>query len=284
MPKPRLHLAPDFQFSQSSLQDYADCARRFQLRYLERVAWPAPQAQPIREHEARIERGQRFHQLVQQQLLGIPEEKLTAIAAADPDLSRWWAAFRAARPADIAGRRFMETTLAAAITGHRLLAKYDLVVIAQNAATICDWKTAFRPQKREKIAALFERLQTRVYRYLLVRAGADLNGGRPFAPEQVTMIYWFAESPDAPVEFPYNADQYTADERVLTTMIAEIHGLDPTTHWNLTTQEQQCAYCPYRSLCERGIEAGEINAQEDFELPEVDAFDLDFDQIAEIAF
>ena len=41
-----------FDFSQASLQDYIDCARRFQLRYLQQLHWPAPQAEPIRENEA----------------------------------------------------------------------------------------------------------------------------------------------------------------------------------------------------------------------------------------
>lgn len=274
---------PDFQFSQSSLQDYVECARRFQLRYLERVAWPAPQAQPIREHEARIARGQAFHRLVQQHLLGIPEEKL-APAAADSDLSRWWQAYLAARPAALEGRRHIEATLTATVAGYRLLAQYDLIVIAPHAAWIFDWKTSPRPPKPAAVHALFERMQTRVYRYLLARAGADLNGGRPLAPEWVTMVYWFAETPDAPATFPYDADQYAADERVLTGLIAEIRARDPSAQWELTSQERRCAFCAYRSLCERGVEAGKLSAEEEVELPVADVFDLDFEQIAEIAF
>ena len=68
MSRETTQLRADFQFSQASLQDYVECARRFQLRYVERVAWPAPQAQPIFEYEQRLERGQVFHRLVQQQL------------------------------------------------------------------------------------------------------------------------------------------------------------------------------------------------------------------------
>ena len=32
--------------SQSSLQDYVDCARRFQLRYLDRLSYPAIESEP----------------------------------------------------------------------------------------------------------------------------------------------------------------------------------------------------------------------------------------------
>ncbi len=201
MSRETTQLRADFQFSQASLQDYVECARRFQLRYVERVAWPAPQAQPISEYEQRLERGQVFHRLVQQQLLGIPEAKLTP---ADPELRRWWEAYLAARPAALEGRRYIEAGLAATVAGKRLMAQYDLVLLTPHAALIFDWKTSERPQKSGAVERLFERMQTRVYRYLLVRAGADLNGGRPLAPEQVTMTYWFAETPAEPVTFAYS--------------------------------------------------------------------------------
>jgi len=35
------NLPAPFTFSQSSLQDYYDCPRRFELRYLSRLIWPA---------------------------------------------------------------------------------------------------------------------------------------------------------------------------------------------------------------------------------------------------
>mgnify|MGYP007064289961 CR=1 FL=1 len=38
-------LPVDFQFSQNNLQDYLDCARRFELRALRRLAWPAAQSE-----------------------------------------------------------------------------------------------------------------------------------------------------------------------------------------------------------------------------------------------
>jgi hypothetical protein len=44
-------LPPAFQFSQTSLQDFSDCQRRFQLRYLQEQDWPAPVAEPMAEME-----------------------------------------------------------------------------------------------------------------------------------------------------------------------------------------------------------------------------------------
>ena len=59
-------LPVDFQFSQGSLGDFVDCRRRFQLRYMWRLSWPAVQSEPYSEHERVMRRGVLFHQLVQQ--------------------------------------------------------------------------------------------------------------------------------------------------------------------------------------------------------------------------
>ena len=73
-----MSLPDDFQFSQSSLQDFETCARRFQLRYLRQLSWPAVESEPIQEAERLAQLGADFHRLVHQHLVGIDEETLTA--------------------------------------------------------------------------------------------------------------------------------------------------------------------------------------------------------------
>ena len=51
----------NFTFSQASLQTYTDCPRRFQLRYVLNVRWPADHDQPVIERERRAREGQEFH-------------------------------------------------------------------------------------------------------------------------------------------------------------------------------------------------------------------------------
>ncbi len=203
-----MSLPSDFHFSQGSLQDFVDCPRRFQLRYLDRIAWPAVQAEPILENERHLQQGELFHLMVQQHLVGVPVERLTAMAQGDADLAGWWQAYLDAAPAALPGQRFPEVTLSAPLGAsgeRRLVAKYDLVVLTPDGrAVIFDWKTSrHRPPRRW----LAERLQTRVYPYLLLHAGVDLNGGRPLAPEQIEMVYWFAGFPDRPERFVYSADK-----------------------------------------------------------------------------
>jgi hypothetical protein len=280
-----MSLPPNFQFSQASLQDYVDCPRRFQLRYLLRVDWPAIDAEPALESERHLQQGNAFHRLVHQHLLGIPEERLSG-AVVDEDLRHWWTNYLTLPPTRLPATRYPEVVLSAPLGGYRLVAKYDLVAVdAGQRITIVDWKTY---RKRPSQKWLGERLQTRVYPYLLVQAGSQLNAGRPPRPEQVEMIYWYANFPRMPERFLYDADRCEADGAYLGSLIEEIEGEAERlgeVNFPLTFHERRCNYCPYRSLCERGVEAGgfdeldrEPGAGDDFDV------ELDLEQIAEIEY
>ena len=153
--------------------------------------------------------------------------------------------------------------------------------IFDSPKSILEWKTSRKRPRRKWLA---ERLQTKVYPYLLVRAGSHLNEEQPFQPEQVEMVYWFANFPEDPERFPYDVAQYAADGAYLASLVEEIKSLGDE-DFTLTTQERRCRYCPYRSLCRRGTRAGPLDEAEDE--PEWDAdFEIafDFEQIAEIEY
>jgi len=275
-------LPTNFQFSQGSLQDYVDCPRRFQLRYLLRLAWPAVEAEPAVENERLMQQGAAFHRLAHQHALGIAPERLSSTVTG-ADLRRWWHNYLEHGPEGLPGTRYPEVVLSAPVGGYRLIARYDLIAVdAGRRSIIVDWKTSRKRSRRRHLA---ERLQTRVYPYLLVRAGSHLNAGQPLEPEQVEMVYWFAEYPDDPQRFAYDTAQYEADEAYLSSLIGEIVGRIDNSSYPLTTQERRCRYCPYRSLCQRGIRAGAFDEIED-ELEPGGEFDvaLDFEQIAEIEY
>lgn len=271
-------LNPSFAFSQSSLQDYFDCPRRFQLRYIERLTWPAIETEPVMENERRQQEGQLFHRMVQQRLVGLPVEKLTR-QATSPDLSRWWQNYLGYQFELDGFAKYTELALAAPIGTQRLLAKYDLVAILPGQkAIIFDWKTYHKRPKDEWMAV---RMQTRVYRALLVQAGTYLNGGTPILPGQVEMVYWYADFPSEPTRFPYDAAQYKRDWDALTGIIKEISALRT---FPLTEDEKKCAYCPYRSYCNRGGKAGALEDAEAEMETAAGEFNLNFEQIAEIEF
>jgi CRISPR/Cas system-associated exonuclease Cas4 (RecB family) len=275
-------LKPDFSFSQGSLSDFQECRRRFQYRYLQGVTWPALEVEPALENEQRLQRGARFHQLIRQHLLGVPTDRLTAAAAGDDEMAVWWGNYLAGAPATLEGTHYPEIGLVGRAGAHRLVARYDLVVVeAGGPVTIFDWKTN---RKRPRKSDVSRRLQTRVYPYLLVQAGAHLNQGEKILPEQVTMVYWYAAHPAKPHRFPYSQTQYEKDGKYLAGLVDEIDGMEED-EFPLTEDLERCKFCVYRSLCDRGIQAGTLIPTETGDGFEAEAeFEIDFDQIAEIEF
>jgi CRISPR/Cas system-associated exonuclease Cas4 (RecB family) len=276
-------LPSPFTFSQSSLQDYFDCPRRFQLRYVDQLRWPAVEAEPALENERRQQQGQFFHRLAQQFLLGLPADRLSRLASS-PDLARWWNHFQQSfpNPSDF-GKLHAETVLSAPIRNHRLLAKYDLIAVRDGKAAIYDWKTYHKQPKNEWMAI---RLQTRVYRYLLAVAGGslipkgDADGGQAIRPESIEMIYWYTDFPSEPAVFRYDEAQFKRDASALEKFVSEI---EARTQFELTDEEAKCRYCPYRSYCNRGVGAGDWHDAET-EAEADETFDINFEQIGEIAF
>ena len=265
--------------SQSSLQDYVDCARRFQLRYIERLSYPAVESEPALENEKHIQEGEYFHRLAQQYLIGIPAEQVAKLANTS-NLQKWWENFLNSK--DLTGLKdrlglYAESTLSAPLGSFRLLAKYDLIAIEKDKATIYDWKTYRKRPRNEWLSA---RMQTRVYRALLVHAGAHLNNGQPFAPEQIEMVYWFSDFPNEPARFAYTSAQYQRDWDLFLKLADEIKS---ASSYPLTDDRTKCLYCPYRSYCERGVRAGDAE-QAEAEMEADELFNVNFEQIGEIEF
>ena len=282
-------ISNDFSFSQGSLQDYSDCRRRFQLRYLQHLAWPAVESQPALEAEHHMKQGQAFHRLVQQHLTGLPPEKLAAMIH-DDDLETWWQNYLAFAqdPRGLGeflqsdGLRFPEVGLSAPLASSRLTAKYDLVCAQPGGRmVIFDWKTYRKQPRHDWLAG---HLQTRVYPYLLVKAGAQLNGGHPVDPEQVEMVYWRAGFPTALERFPYSPAQYQKHEAYLSGLVEEIAAL-PEESFYLTEKIDRCRFCVYRSLCERDVEPGDFgDLLFDTQAANQGGPMIDFEQISEIEF
>lgn len=265
--------------SQSSLQDYVDCARRFQLRYLERLSYPAVELEPALENEKHLQEGEYFHLLAQQYLIGLPGEQVGRLANT-VKLQKWWENF--INFGNLTGFKnlsglYPEATLSAPLGRYRLVAKYDLLAIENGKATIYDWKTYRRRPRNEWLSA---RMQTRVYRALLVQAGAHLNTGKSIDPEQIEMVYWFAEYPNEPARFAYTSAQYKRDWDFLIKLSDEIASAST---YPLTDDRTKCLYCPYRSYCDRGIRAGDAE-QAEAESEAEELFDVNFEQIGEIEF
>ncbi len=274
-----MSIPADFSFSQNNLQDYLDCPRRFELRYLLKMAWPAVRSEPVLEMERHQRLGQQFHQMIQQHQLGLAQD-VVASQATELELEEWWNSYLVHSPADLPDKRYPEITLTAPFKSYRLVAKFDLLAVEPGKnLVIVDWKT-----NRRKIppAVLKNRAQTRLYPFLLTLAGGYLNGGQAIDPERVEMLYWFTADPTGLVHYKYDLDQFQSDQKFFTELIHQIE--TQVSPFPLTTDTKQCLFCNYRSLCLRGSVAG-VDSDGDTDTDENQILqDFDFDQIAEIEY
>lgn len=278
-----MNVAGRLLLSQSSLQAYVDCPRRFELRHLLNLEWPALETEQALEFEASMRRGEEFHHLLHQHALGIPEQALAATID-DELIGQWWSRYLEWQAEYLPTARDAELTLTTplgrvpdGVEPFQLTAKFDLLTrLGDGTLLIVDWKTG-RPPRRMVLAA---RLQTIVYRYVLVRAGDWLNDGRPVEPEQIRMLYWFAGD-GSTIEFDYDRRQYERDEARLLALAGEMFD---RTVYPLTADERNCRFCSYRSLCEREVATPTLEEWEEWPDDPAGAVSLDLDDLEEVTF
>jgi hypothetical protein len=305
-----LPILDTFAFSQSSLQAYEDCPRRFWLAYVEQLAWPAVEASPVQEHEELMRLGSTFHRLVERAEVGLDASLLAATL--DPPLSGWFDAYLRHRPVDLPAQYVeVEHVLTVPFPNpadsisqspdpdspagsvpkrYRLAAKYDLIAADPDGrVVIIDWKTT---RQRTDPATLRQRLQTLVYPYVLVEASSRLPWG-PVQPEQVEMRYWFTAAPAQPVVFRYDRAQHDAAHERLHRLVAGILAGATESDFPLTpdtpiNRKRFCNFCVYRSRCNRGITAGDVSELGDpddlFAVDLRTALEFTLDDLPELAF
>jgi len=294
-----MSLPDGFQFSQKNLQDYLECQRRFQLRYLLHIAWPALEAQPAIENEAHLRMGAVFHYLIRQHQSGVPHELLSQTIqhyceTGQNELSIWWENYlNAINHEDNIGALFQsdsptkpeifpEISFSVPLGDFRIVAKFDLLIINPlGTSTIIDWKTTRKLPSR---GWLQERMQSRVYPFVFTKVGSSFHLGSPIEPEQVRMLYWFANYPTQPEQIPYSREQFIADESYFMHLHNQIIQKSDDDFY-LTHNEVSCRFCIYRSLCDRGVQAGIYDSAEQLEIDtDSDHLEINMQQIDEIGF
>jgi len=247
-------LPEGFEFSQGVLQDLVDCPRRFQLQYVQAQPWPAVEVEPALERERYNRQGRQFHRLLERYYNEVPLEAIEAGLDTD-QLRQWWDAFRREPPLNLPEEILLpEARLVASLGGRRLVSVIDLLAIDPGRRlVIVDWKTGRHRPSREDMA---QRLQTRVYPFVAVEAAGAFFGG-PMDPARVSMVYWFANYPDQPHVFHYDEMQHRQTRVYLEGLLQAVEMCLASGVWELTADERLCRYCVYRSLCGRGVAAGQ---------------------------
>jgi hypothetical protein len=254
-------MAEPLTLTSQHLATFLDCRRQFQLRYRQRFPWPArPQDE---EQQLAVERGLQFHQMAHRHFLGLP----VAPPGADPLLAEWWQRFVATGPVLPPGQRLPELTVTVPL-GRRLLSgRIDLLVLGENAAHIFDWKTGPLPDE----ATLRSDWLTWLYPALVVAAGPALHpSAQPVRPEHISLTYWSAVAPAAPLRLAYDAATHEYVWQQLLAVAAELDDLDREPDiWPLTRELSICSACRYRVLCGRQFVPAQPGASRIAEEPPV---------------
>jgi PD-(D/E)XK nuclease superfamily len=167
------------RLSQAHLNVLTQCPRQFQYIYLDRLVPlpPAPQAD-------RLTQGSQFHQILQQEALGLP---INALLANHPPIKAWFEAFQQQRsglmtlPIGQLLWQQSEQAQTQVMGEHVLTAVYDWVMVGDQSARIFDWKTYAKPRDTRSIQ---DNWQTKLYLYILSET-SNLD------PAQIDMIYCF---------------------------------------------------------------------------------------------
>ncbi len=237
--------------SQYKLANFLACQRRFQLRTLRRLPWPAS---PLPERtEQLLQQGQDFHQLLERHFLGLT---ITPATIPDGRIQQWWQAFQAHSPVQNLpdNAHFLpETGLTVPLGNHLLYGRFDLLVIGEDAqnqpfAHVFDWKTG-RPSTIDELNG---RWQTRLYLALLAEGGhAFWPQNVPLAPEQISLTYWYVQDAETPVTLSYSTAAHQANWAELQQIATELDNAFAAGSWPLTDDWQTCRECAYQVYCGR---------------------------------
>jgi hypothetical protein len=262
--------------AQHHLYTFQVCPRRFYLRFLARLPWP--EAPLGAEQESAYERGRRFHRRVERHFLGLPVADETET---DEVLRGWWAAFQNHGPKLPPGRSFVEAALTVPIgpDGHRLTGRFDLLIVGDSAdaggptAALFDWKTG-EPRPNERLHRAW---QTRVYLIALAEGGAALAPDAPaaFAPDRLSLTYWYVTEPDAPRLIAYDTATHRRNLAEVEAIVGEIDRQLAGGEWPKTEDWTQCRHCAYRVYC--GRQAAGVGQPDEVEDEEVDLFNAELE-------
>ena len=263
-------LPAGFIFSQANISLFEACPRRFYLRYLRKMQWPSDLSAAEEERENALARGQRFHYLVQQDVLGLATDREVE-ASEDAVLAGWWTSFKLFEQEESADE-FTELELCVPFGEFTIVAKFDRLVATTNGEFIIyDWKTGFREPKMQQFKASW---QTAVYPYVLVEGGEVINGGQAIASDRVIITYWHAQYPQVVHRFPHNEEQHVATRGRLARVIEDISDRTGEEEFELTSEISRCSGCEFRSYCGRQVEKESpmdedgLDFLEDLEVPE----------------
>ena len=264
-------------FSAVKIQDFMDCERRYELKYILEQSWPSISSEPVVEVEENVKKGNRFHYLIFQFFSGIPKEKLI-LSIKDEEIQVWFNSFLDFSKNIDQNKTFPEFHLVNQLNKTRITAIYDLIHVSKNnEVRIIDWKTSHFIPKKTTLSA---KVQTILYPYLIFETYNEFLPDINLVPDKISLQYWFSTSPTKEFIFKYGQSTHENHRVFLENIIDQIQNKS-VGEFALTENKTKCGFCPYRSLCNRGAYATNYLDLIKTEL-EGSEFYIDFDQLPEL--
>ena len=237
------------RISQGHLNLLETCFRKYQHLYLDQLGSPV---EP--EQQESLTWGTQFHLLMQQRELGLPVEVLLQENA---DLDRSVSSLVRAAPevANPEANPWREAEHSRTLTWGRYLLTviYDLLITTDDRAQIFDWKTHRQPQKRDRLARNW---QTRLYPFVLAETS-------DFAPEQISLTYWFVGSRPQSLKFSYNTVQHEQTRQDIAHLLTRLEEArkhldrDRIPFPQVSETKGLCSRCEFAARCQRIPESEE---------------------------
>ena len=261
---------PITSISQGHLNIWEICQRKYQYKFLEVLSLPEADL----DSKEKLQLGSEFHLLMQQQQLGLD---VSDLASSDRRLQAWLEAFNKQPPTMISGDRLCEHRRTLEVSQeifyeillhdnenhdrHQeyfvLTAIYDLLILGDRQAQILDWKTHQVAITAEKLKANW---QTQLYLYLLVKT-------TNYAPEQISMTYWFANTAQS-VVINYSQTDYEITDKNIQKILIEISQAREYPKLD-EVNSSACKHCEFRDRCDRGEIITKITSNNLEDIPEI---------------
>src|SRR6056297_1016627 len=259
----------DLYFSQSALDIFQKCRKRFQYRYIDGLYWPAKWGIDA-EIEKELEKGRKFHLLAERYYLdGSIQDQIVE----DPELNAWLKRLKSFLPYS----QYVissEQELRYRHKKFKFLAKYDLLYYNKEKKLIelYDWKT----DKKSLLEKELENsTQSRFYLYLFKKAGQKYYSDKFDIQNNPDLIFWNPRFPEEKKIINYSDEDFSKDSIYFEDLVGKILMED---EFPMTNNFNICRYCEYRPICRgKQTEKREI-FEEDLDM------DLNWEEIEELEF
>ena len=230
----------NFIYSQNSINTYKSCPLKFKYKYIDKINWRQDDI-GSREYYESLVVGSEFHLLCERYFSNIP---LGINENTNPKFIKWIEKIKKLLPMCSESRHMMylpEYEIRYSIDRNVITAKYDLIIIKDNAIEIWDWKTE---NKKVDYKNAQNRIQTIVYMLLAKEVIPKLyNIDVDF--KNISMKYYQPEFEDEPITISYSEEIHNSYKK----RIIDYINMMKESKYLTSKNTNHCKYCEFNKLC-----------------------------------